>query len=297
MLSPLSGTPLRATEMEAPLPDPAEEREKVEDLLEKSRPLPFPEKLNFLISHFIGCPYGFGGPLGEGPEGDFSKKPLWRLDVMDCTTYPELVLALAHAKDFDDFCQKMNEIRYKDGVISHVTRTHFIEVDWVPNLKGYLEDVTLKIKKDAPLLEYTINKKDWYTYMASQQKNLSLTEQEVFAHLGDTIPPLPAKFPYIPKKECLKAILKKQKNLSFPLFFNVAGQPYRSVRFIGTPSGIYHQGFIISTPEGLFALHATSLEPKGVVKIPLKKYLKEMEKKENFWGLQLFQLTPPAQAS
>ncbi len=256
-----------------PLLQSEDERDQVKSLLESVKSLPFYERVYTLSKSFLGKPYGFGGPLGEGPTGDFSKKPLWRLDQMDCTTYVETVMALSLARDFEDFCQKMNQIRYKNAVISYVARNHFTDIDWAPNNKAYLKDITKTLKEDAPVLSYTVDKKKWYEKTAPLQKDLTPEEQNAFAHQADQLAPVPVNIPYIKKEDMVQVLEENKAKMTRPLIFNLVGDPAFMEKAIGTPYGIYHQGFIFWTPdEGCVIFHATSLEPKAVVKLPLKEY-------------------------
>ncbi len=57
-------------------------------------------------------------PLGEGERGEFNNKPLYRFDGFDCTTFVETVIALALSRNADEFKDKINRVRYKDGIVS-----------------------------------------------------------------------------------------------------------------------------------------------------------------------------------
>ena len=109
-----------------------------------------PEGLAALIDKFssplLGRPYA-NGPLGEGEGKDAD--PLYRLDVFDCTTFIETILAnalCARAGERMPTCleEKMRRIRYAGGKIGFDSRNHVPELDWLPNNveEGFLKDVT-----------------------------------------------------------------------------------------------------------------------------------------------------------
>jgi hypothetical protein len=99
------------------------------------------------ISHrLLGAPYQLG-PLGEEAPPDAD--PRFRLDVFDCTTYIETVLALALAGEDDEAAarQRLDRIRYHDGVPRFAARRHLIDAQWIPQLEhdGVVRDVTRRI--------------------------------------------------------------------------------------------------------------------------------------------------------
>ena len=111
------------------------------------------------VSHeFLGRPYALG-PLGEG-EG-IDADPLYRFDKFDCLTFVETVLAQSYTQnstasfrtpsDYRDnyFKNLMNKIRYKDGIISFVTRNHFQNPDWVENNSHFVQNKSNEISKSV----------------------------------------------------------------------------------------------------------------------------------------------------
>ncbi|MFX7825307.1 N-acetylmuramoyl-L-alanine amidase-like domain-containing protein, partial [Acinetobacter baumannii] len=73
------------------------------------------------------------GNAGEGDRDVFDQDPLWRLDVFDCTTFVETVLAASLATDRAGFERELFDIRYHDGRVRYLSRNHFPETDWIPN--------------------------------------------------------------------------------------------------------------------------------------------------------------------
>ncbi|MBR1544749.1 MAG: DUF1460 domain-containing protein, partial [Alphaproteobacteria bacterium] len=97
----------------------------------------FHDKILSVSSKFMGQPYLLN-PLGE--ENSFDSKPLYREDFFDCLTFVETVLANVFSTN--NLIQTMNEIRYKDGIVSFETRNHFQNPDWLKNNSKYLENIS-----------------------------------------------------------------------------------------------------------------------------------------------------------
>lgn len=106
---------------------------------------------NNIGGDFVGAPYVLS-PLGEGAGID--DDPLIRLDAFDCTTFVETVLADANL-------DKLNRIRYQDGVIDFVHRNHFIETDWLINNRWLVQNVSAKYAPTR-IRRVTISKKNWF---------------------------------------------------------------------------------------------------------------------------------------
>jgi len=94
------------------------------------------ERINYFSNKLKGKPY-YLGPMGEGLSIYPSYKPRVNFSEMDCLTYIEHVLALAYAKNYNDFFNILQNIRYKNGAINYKTRNHFLVADWLVN-NGYV---------------------------------------------------------------------------------------------------------------------------------------------------------------
>lgn len=88
----------------------------------------------------LGTPYA-RGPLGEGPDGEYDTDPLADFARVDCVTFVEQTLALAAARSYDEAVSTLQQIRYKDGLISYEARNHFMVTDWIAN-NHFCRDVT-----------------------------------------------------------------------------------------------------------------------------------------------------------
>jgi hypothetical protein len=83
-------------------------------------------------AQFLGKPYLLGA-LGEGITAPYDQFPLYRTDAFDCETFVDTVLALTFSNGFNQFKQCINEIRYREGKPSYISRNHFAELDWNQN--------------------------------------------------------------------------------------------------------------------------------------------------------------------
>jgi D-alanyl-D-alanine carboxypeptidase/D-alanyl-D-alanine-endopeptidase (penicillin-binding protein 4) len=95
------------------------------------------ERINHFSSKLKGKPY-FLGPMGEGLSVYPSYKPRVNFNEMDCITYMEHALALAYSKNYNDFFNTLQSIRYKNGIISYKTRNHFLVADWIANNESFI---------------------------------------------------------------------------------------------------------------------------------------------------------------
>jgi hypothetical protein len=116
------------------------------------------ERMKHLARKGIGQPYDIY-LLGEYPAEIYDRQPLYNLDKSDCVVYTEHILAMAMGHDWQSFFSILQRIRYKDGVISYITRNHFSEYDWGPNNSWLADDITNEIaSKYAKLDTAYVNK-------------------------------------------------------------------------------------------------------------------------------------------
>lgn len=242
-------------------------------------------RVESFTKNFLGLPYGKDGPLGEGPTGRYDQDPLFRFDTFDCTTFVETVLALAHARDSADFAQRMDEIRYENGVISYVTRNHFPSLQWIPNNinNGYLRDVTrdiapMSILKTAVAI---IDLPTHYSFMNVDMLRVSgLTNQERSERVlewraeGQRLSPQEARLDYVP----IDWILKNSKWLNeipHGAVVNFVRPNWDLTQVAGTHMNVSHQGFILRRNGNVYLRHASSGSSK-VSEILFLDYLKTL---------------------
>src|SRR5262249_12310126 len=141
--------------------------ERIDELLREDfakAPKDLRVRVGLVSERFLGTPYR-QGPLGEGPDGGFDRKPLISFQEADCTTFIEHVMAMAIEGDRRRAKATLQKIRYKNGEVRYESRNHFPELDWIPNniSAGYLRDITREVAGDkARSVSRTVSKSRWY---------------------------------------------------------------------------------------------------------------------------------------
>ena len=102
------------------------------------------QSIEQISARYLGRPYDSSGPLGEGPDGTVSTKPLMDETRFDCVTFIEEVVAQAVSKTPEDVLSNLTRLRYAGGKVDYVTRNHFAELDWIPHnlANGAFTDIT-----------------------------------------------------------------------------------------------------------------------------------------------------------
>lgn len=234
---------------------------------------------------FLGLPYGKNGPLGEGIIGRYDQDPLFRFDTFDCTTYVETVLALAHANDSVDFSQRMDELRYENGVVGYVTRNHFPSLQWIPNniRNGYLKEITRDITPQGivKVASAIIDLPTHYSFMTSEMLRVTgLSNQERTERVlewqaeGQRLSAQEARLDYVP----INWILRNQSwvhNIPNGAVVNFVRPNWDLTQISGTHMNVSHQGFILKRNGKVYLRHA-SIGTNKVSEIIFVDYLKNL---------------------
>ncbi len=148
------------------------------------------DRIDRLTSYFVDQQTSYvDGPLGEGVEGDYNQKPLYRFDLFDCTTFVEMVLALAYTRpesikeDLSAFEEMVKLIRYGNGESSFLTRNHFPSADWIPNNtvgNGLLRDVSHEVSLwgYGAVSLALIDKQGWYQHFDDNNTPICLVDND-----------------------------------------------------------------------------------------------------------------------
>lgn len=203
---------------------------------------------------YIGARYT-ADPLGEmkSPDAD----PLIRFDAFDCTTFVETVLAGGDV-------QKLNKIRYSDGVPDFVRRNHFIETDWLSNNSDIVQNVSNRYAPTA-IHTVTIDKKNWFRVMHNMDTDFS---------------PRTARLEYIPYKYAADIRVERPVVVLF-----LRDNPKIRDK-IGTDLAVRHMGFLL--PDGRFR-HA-SRRAGAVVETPFREYVQRMMESEKNLGIMILEI-------
>lgn len=264
-------------------------------------------KLEYFSQAFLSQPYMLGA-LGEGPEGEFDKNPLYRTDGFDCLTYVSTVIALINAKNLDQFKHNLESINYKEGKVSYQNRNHFTSVDWNVNNQnqGYIKDITTTILDSSGKSVYQIanayiNKKAWY-----EKKTLSDIK------LFDPISPKNQKALLNRFRDVSKVVVNEESHLPYiplSILFDGEGRFNQSIAnqipsgsiieivrpnwdlesLIGTHLNISHLGFALRTKEGLVYREASSIEKK-IIDISLEEYLRNYLTSSTVKGINIHEV-------
>lgn len=244
-------------------------------------------RLNFMSGHFLGMKY-LEGALGEGPQGEIDKNPLYRTDAFDCMTYVSTVLALVESTNLNEFIRNIKKINYRNNSVNYVERNHFVEMDWNEknHRNGFLNDITatlvdtqgLSIANEATVI---LEKPAWY------QKKMADTLKYFTPLKTKKIQRLLAKL------HTFKTHNVKSTIVYIPIarFFTAKGTPnlflfnqipngavieiitqWNLKPFIGTNLNVVHMGIAIRNQHGLIFREASSIAG-NVTDVLLSHYL------------------------
>ena len=260
-------------------------------------------RITYISAQFLGKPYELGA-LGEGKDGDYDQFPLSRTDAFDCETYVDTVLALALAHDTASFHHYINQIRYKNGQVSFITRNHFTDLDWNKNnqKQGFVTDITTNIRDadDHPvafMAHALIDKPSWYQHFSSDRiriKNASQTQISKrllsLKQEGNQLSPHIATIPYLP----LNALFKPNGQPNVYLFKQIPNAAIIEIirpdwdlqKQIGTHLNVSHLGFAIWKNGQLFFRQASSTQHQ-VVDSLLIDYLRDALSSPTIKGINI----------
>ncbi len=198
------------------------------------------ERVNFFSGELKNKPY-FLGPMGEGLSIYPSYKQRVNFAEMDCLTYMEHALALAYSKNYDDFFNILQGIRYKNGVIDYNMRNHFLIADWTANNKfDFVAEPA-----NFEIFAKEINKKKFF-------KDSSITNPKISIQF-----------------------LPKGKAIAYADTAKFAKDTIFGVAILSDLPGLdaAHTGFVVNGKKGLMFRHASQLKGK-VIEQSLSEFLK-----------------------
>jgi hypothetical protein len=258
-------------------------------------------RLDQFSKKFMGLPYGFQGPLGEGPAGRYDQDPLYRFDTFDCTTFVETMVSLALSNDVDEFESNMNRIRYIDSNVDYLSRNHFTDLEWIPeNIQnGLLKEINKDIVSSSHIFiaAAQINFGGWLLSHKPEniQVPLATTEEKQDLvnelHLMATrYTPTVASVPYISIAYILSHpdIVNRIPTGSLA---NFVRPDWDLSQTIGTHQNISHQALLIRKNGILYQRHATS-SGGAVQEIVFLDYLKKFENHPTLKGVHFMQVRP-----
>jgi hypothetical protein len=172
----------------------------------------------------IGQPYKLN-LLGEYPYELHDTLPMFSLEQSDCVVFVEHTYAMALSRSWEEFFWMLQRIRYKDGVVGVASRNHYTELDWNPNNRWLVTEVTAQLAGNEGLT---------YEFQADRARFLRTRHQT----LRD-IPVQQSREPYIAKDK-LSAVLPRLQD----------GDLVNVVSTRGGTFHVSHVGLIVLGPNG-----------------------------------------------
>jgi hypothetical protein len=274
---------------------------EVDQILKKHQNvLTLSRRIELFSKDFLGLPYGFGGPLGEGPQGRYDQDPLYRFDSFDCTTYVETVFSLSLAQTPNEFEFMMNKIRYEDGEIDYLKRNHFPSLQWIPfNVQnGLLKEINHLIvsKTEQKLAEATIDLPNWLTHIKIEELKLPLLSESEKEVRLEELHGLHVFFtPQVAKlnNKSIDTLVnnpKLLKKIPHGALVNFVRPNWDLRETIGTHMNVSHQGLIFQIRGKTWLRHASSGGQKIVTDVLFLDYIEKYINHPTLKGVQFMSL-------
>lgn len=248
---------------------------------------------------FLGRPYGFGGPLGEGPDGRYDQDPLYRFDTFDCTTFVETIVSMSRSRSVDEFEMEINNIRYENGEVDYLKRSHFTDLWWIPRniSNGLLTDITKDLGGNKTLLaRAVINLPGWLKKIhpeeirvpnASAEERNSLLEELRGMHVNYVSEI--AEVPYVSINWILKNPSFVNK-IPHGTVVNFVRPNWDLTAEYGSHQNISHQAFLFRKGGILYQRHASTANPATVYELRFLDYIKKFENHATLKGVHFMRV-------
>lgn len=207
----------------------------------------------FFARKFLGIPY-----VASTLENNTDEQLVINLRQLDCTTFVENVLTLTLCTKngqttFDDFCNQLRKIRYRNGKVGYPTRLHYFS-EWISDntRMGFVEETQAPNPPFSAVQTLQINfmstHVDKYPMLVRTPSFIKPIAQMESELNGQTCR-------YIPKVGILNNAACKQ-----------AVKDGNILALVTSRQGLdtSHVGFAIWKKNGLHLFHASSLQKKVV---------------------------------
>ncbi|WP_281723180.1 N-acetylmuramoyl-L-alanine amidase-like domain-containing protein [Hoylesella shahii] len=207
----------------------------------------------FFARKFLGVPY-----VASTLENNTDEQLVINLSQLDCTTFVENVLTLTLCTKngqttFDDFCNQLRKIRYRNGKVGYPTRLHYFS-EWISDntRMGFVEETQAPNPPFSAVQTLQINfmstHVDKYPMLVRTPAFIKPIAQMESELNGQTCR-------YIPKAGILNNAACKQ-----------AVKDGNILALVTSRQGLdtSHVGFAIWKKDGLHLFHASSLQNKVV---------------------------------
>lgn len=247
---------------------------------------PLAEKLRAYADFFLDTVYG---PWVDGSDLNSLDDFNFDLQILDCVTYVEVVLALVKTKphlelvDFvREFTEVLRHIHYLDGIPNFLSRNHFMCVDWMVNNSNLLTDVTAQVSENIQIAEALINKPNWFAKHRIKPAADAKLPAAVVSNLA-----------YIDTMDFLHSYQDLQPQFPDCSIVNIVRPSWDLTAQIGTHLNISHLGLVFNDrpAKTLLFYHATSVSKK-VVKTTFFEYMTNQKDSPTIRGFNVLQIKP-----
>lgn len=226
-----------------------------------------------IAMQFIGIPY-VAGTLDREKE----ERLTINLQELDCTTFVEQITAISltansEKKDFEEFCNKLNRLRYRNGKCSgYSSRLHYIS-QWIEQAErsGLLYETRGKAHQATQILNLNFMSKHPESYRQLRENPLLIKEIEEGEKAFKNI-----KIEYIPKE-----LLNRG-----PEELEIKNGDILAIVTAIEGLDVSHIGFALWKNNNLHLIHASS--SKGETIIDKETLYDYMKSKKNNLGIRVF---------
>jgi len=240
---------------------------QIDELLTKTaqKNLTITERMNYFSEKFLGMPYNLTC-AGDGPYALYETQPLVNFKETNCMVFCEHVLALSISDSWDNFFNNLQQIRYKDGIIGMRTRNHYTMVDWLPENKWLLNDVTKLIgSDDTKSFTRTISHKKFFS-----GKGIS--------DLRYVLPDRTVTIDYIPFDKLPNVVDKMKTGDIFSLIFANKDDIFSA-----------HM-LLIMEKDGKKVVRESALTPKTTLDTPIETWIKKFKSSKIYAGVSFMRV-------
>lgn len=236
------------------------------------------QRLHSLASFLLDVKYG---PWLDGTTLESLDDFNYQLDLLDCVTYVEVVLALAKTTPDPDYVmfvksfeQNLRKLHYANGTPNFLSRNHFFCIDWIVNNKHVALDVTKSLSLQYKFATTIIDRPSWASHHSVNKTNSEPLPQ----HIIEQIPKQESIIPYIETAYILDNYDNFMESLPECCIINIVRPNWDLRDAIGTYLNISHLGFVFKKPisKELDFFHSTIVKMETVkenLKIYLQRYL------------------------
>ena len=251
---------------------------------------PLEVRLQHFAHSFLNITYG---QWKDGSDLESLDDFNYQLDVLDCVTYVELVLALAKTHPDGNFIDLLRRLHYMAGTPNYISRNHFFSLDWIPNNAPIITDITPDVAFQMQVATAVIDKINWLKVT----KNIT----DIPMHLIHQLQPQEVRTPYISTTD----LLDNQSSYfhAFPEYSIccIVRPNWDLTKQIGTHLNISHLGFVFKdhVTQTLRFYHASGSStdkncdlPFKVVTIDLCEYMAKYLDSPTIRGLNVLGISP-----